>query len=108
MMNIVEKGFSNRLQQKINSRIPRYKYDEIAAACNVTKQTVGLWIVNGAIRDKTLKKLANFFNTTSIWFKYGVDDQTLEKVNYAKKISYLEKKIVFLENHIQEITEKAH
>lgn len=80
MNNLSNKqGFMNRLHSKINSRNPRYKYDEIAKSCNVSKQSVSLWVRTGVIRDKHLEKLASFFNTTTIWLKYGYMEHPFPK-----------------------------
>lgn len=93
-----------RLKTKIYSREPRYKYDEIAAACGVSKQAVGAWLRKGVIKDAHLNKLALFFNVTPEWLKYGID-APIHPNNTAKhnRCEYLESKVIFLENYINNV-----
>ena len=111
-INIIE-GFKSRLRQQINSRVPRYKYREIAEGCGVSNTTVGLWVKKGEISDSNMEKLAIFLKVSPSWLKYGV--ATNDKANkyvphmegtesisadHSDQITYLQQRVDFLEAYI--------
>jgi len=96
------------LPNKINSRVPRYKYVEIAEACGVTPQAVGLWVRTGIVSDKYMEKLAAFFHTTPAWFKYGVECEPQNSNVWMEKFDFLEQRVGYLEKKFIELAGRSH